>query len=607
MKITLSSEKPSITFNLEAENRFFKITDIYFPPEENQFTRNDIESSSIILKFSLVGKEEQLIEAKVFPSISAIISPQQKDSHYKVDRILCDSTSYQYDTLELIIEFPKDWDVNMEISYDNRNLISMVDPWGKFKRHLEDPSVSKVLFSAPFGSGKTTFLNEFFSEDKNYEVFHVYPVNYSVARNEDIFKYIKAEILFQLLGLNLIFDKESISFPSALAAFAKKFPLKILRPFADLLPSIGKSIFDIADALEKLCQEFSDFKKTKTVADEKQVTTFIEHLYEEEGSIYEDNFFSQITRHLLLQLKQNTGRQNVLIIDDTDRMDPEHIFRILNVLAAHFDTPSCQSLEIANKFGFDKIIVVCDYDNLRKIFAHRFGPKTDFAGYIDKFFSKEVFYYDNITAMQTIVERIHGDNRVAQIDHFERYKLILNDLIRSKSISLREVLLLKKQDHRLIIGQNNYKSIPHGGENPEFENALCSPYINYTYFLALYYLSRICGPDHVIKLLKSCRDNIKLDSSKYASNTYDYSHLAYECFIPLSYNGSSSNDSYSINYNGYLYQFEIELDFNHRLKISPIVGNGRGNFNIKDFYNLMILVAQKYKEVGGLISANTRF
>ena len=40
---------------------------------------------------------------------------------------------------------------------------------------------------------------------------------------------------------------------------------------------------------------------------------------------------------------------------------------------------------IKNKFGFDKIIVVCDYNNIQSLFHCRYGHDADFSGYIDKF------------------------------------------------------------------------------------------------------------------------------------------------------------------------------------------------------------------------------
>ena len=57
------------------------------------------------------------------------------------------------------------------------------------------------------------------------------------------------------------------------------------------------------------------------------------------GSIYEYNYITKAINVFLNEIKGE--KKNVLIVDDMDRIDPEHLFRILNVLSAHnnhFDT-----------------------------------------------------------------------------------------------------------------------------------------------------------------------------------------------------------------------------------------------------------------------------
>ena len=51
-----------------------------------------------------------------------------------------------------------------------------------------------------------------------------------------------------------------------------------------------------------------------------------------------------------------------------DRIDPGHLFRILNVLGAHIDTNKDE-----NKFGFENIVVVLDYITTEHIFHHFYG------------------------------------------------------------------------------------------------------------------------------------------------------------------------------------------------------------------------------------------
>lgn len=67
-----------------------------------------------------------------------------------------------------------------------------------FRNHLD--ITPRVIFSAKFGDGKTTFLKEFRENEKNndYVFFTIHPINYPVASNDDIFEYIKRDILLQL-------------------------------------------------------------------------------------------------------------------------------------------------------------------------------------------------------------------------------------------------------------------------------------------------------------------------------------------------------------------------------------------------------------------------
>src|ERR1700754_2660453 len=78
----------------------------------------------------------------------------------------------------------------------------------KFIEHLKIKDNERIIFSGKFGHGKTTFLEYFFEEDKqkinfkneiSYNVIKLFPVNYSIASNEDIFKYIKYDIILEML------------------------------------------------------------------------------------------------------------------------------------------------------------------------------------------------------------------------------------------------------------------------------------------------------------------------------------------------------------------------------------------------------------------------
>src|SRR5690606_13843847 len=116
-------------------------------------------------------------------------------------------------------------------------------------------------------------------------------------------------------------------------------------------------------------------------------------IYDVDGGIYEHDFYTELVKNMLKKYSETEEKENVLIIDDLDRMDPEHTFRILNVLSVNIDP--IHPVQNYNKFGFDKIIVVCDNMNLRRIFEHKYGKGVDYNGYIDKYYSDAPFYFDN--------------------------------------------------------------------------------------------------------------------------------------------------------------------------------------------------------------------
>ncbi len=146
----------------------------------------------------------------------------------------------------------------------------------------------------------------------------------------------------------------------------------------------------------KIDKEFQLFKKDYEKGEKKIVEEFINKI--EQKDILETDFFSQFLKEKIEVLK--VERKSVLILDDIDRIDPEHIFRVLNVLSAYFER------EDRNKFGFDKIIIVADYDNIEKIFYHKYGIGTDSSGYLDKFFSVSPYRFDNKKAVIGMVDRI---------------------------------------------------------------------------------------------------------------------------------------------------------------------------------------------------------
>lgn len=336
----------------------------------------------------------------------------------------------------------------IDVYYELIEKLDISMPTGGFDTELNDLRNIKILFSAPFGQGKSFFLSKYFDEraDK-YNVFKLFPVNYSVATNQDIFRYIKSDILFQLLGRHdTQFEKITSGFTDSFYSFFKKNTQKVLSPFLLMIPKIGKNLHTIYSELNSLNEAFC---KHQINEDElKKTHEFVQKLIEEEGSIYEDNFYSQLIRNLLLQLKQiDPKKENVLLIDDLDRMDPDHIFRILNVLSAHYDIFHNNAEEESNKFGFDRIILVGDYENLRHIYEYRYGHKVDFAGYINKYFSTGIFRFNNNEIFDGFIQNLDnfklGDEELKN-PCYSIIQQMLKVFKDSNDLNLRELIKLRE-------------------------------------------------------------------------------------------------------------------------------------------------------------------
>lgn len=273
----------------------------------------------------------------------------------------------------------------------------------EFNKHLEPDDNYRIIFSGRFGIGKTTFLKHFFREikenEEKYRVIHLFPVNYSVAENADIFEYIKYDIIAHLLSeaskKNIILDKTTIPRRLAYPMLLSKKPIDIIAPRLHFFGPTGKVFEGYEKLFEKLEEERKEVENDKKAA----LINYLQKAQNQPGSPYEQDFYSQLIIELLDQWK-NTGEEQadenednietVLIVDDLDQVDPQHIFQLLNVFAAHFDAESDHS---HNKFGFDKVIFVCDEANIRSIFRHHYGIKADFNGYLDKFYSKEIYSF----------------------------------------------------------------------------------------------------------------------------------------------------------------------------------------------------------------------
>jgi hypothetical protein len=125
-------------------------------------------------------------------------------------------------------------------------------------------------------------------------------------------------------------------------------------------------------------------------------------------------------------------------------MDPEHIFRILNVISAHYDSFMLEDdKEYYNKFGFDKIILVADINNIKSIYEHRFGKNVDFDGYINKFYSNSFFKFDSIKVGKALLEQLYNKYRSRyNINEYHRSLKLLATFNDLGVLSLRQIIKL---------------------------------------------------------------------------------------------------------------------------------------------------------------------
>lgn len=284
-----------------------------------------------------------------------------------------------------------------------------------FNSFLETENNSRIFFSGKFGIGKTYFLNDFFDSQKDkYEVFHLYPINYQINTNEDIIELIKYDILIELLkkkndilhknkvegvkDSTLLFYswcKNRFSLNSSLQSIisvGESFSELTIDPVVAYFGKLGRPLKDLLE----VDKEFQDFKIEYKDGEKGIAEKYAKAVKEKD--ISETDYMSNLLKEKIVELKGS--KKSILVLDDLDRIDPEHIFRILNILSAYFEK------EHENKFGFDLVITVADYTNIKSIFHHKYGIETDFSGYTDKFFTICPYYFDNKKAILDLVDEI---------------------------------------------------------------------------------------------------------------------------------------------------------------------------------------------------------
>ena len=280
--------------------------------------------------------------------------------------------------------------------------IDIASELNRFERHLEHNP--RTIFSAKFGDGKTYFLNEYIRERRHRTKFIVlHPINYSVATNEDIFEYIKRDILVEL---------------SKCEEFKEVDWAKVKKTLIDYDSVLDECEF-MSDALPVTKAILVPFRLFKKIDDKYAIDKYFSRFSQMNGGIFEQDQFTSAIKATIEKIREK-GNRCVLIIEDLDRIDPGHLFRILNVLGAHIDEDND-----TNKFGFDNIVAVLDYYTTEHVFHHFYGKDADYSGYMAKFSCHNIFEYSiKREALRQLYEVLKNECMMEDIDisHYKWYQ-----------------------------------------------------------------------------------------------------------------------------------------------------------------------------------------
>lgn len=351
-------------------------------------------------------------------------------------------------------------------------LIPIDDAIEAFRHHLD--AHDRTILSARFGDGKSFFLSHFMENPdvaERYTFLTIFPVNYQVTENRDIFDLIKRDILLQMLLKGVIETEVKITNDVALALYLQCQPLSFAESFLPLLSDLAFNE-DAAKATALALAGKKFFKGIKQKLDKikeqsraSQLEAFLNAV--EKNPVVGQDAISSIIQQCLQQYKEkHSNKRVVLVIEDLDRIDPAHLFRILNIFSAHIDF--CYRLGVqpdetlvGNKFGLDKVIFVMDYRNVQRIYSHFYGEGANFEGYIEKFCSSNHFTYS--------LEEQRDKYYLQQIEKETGLRSsLLNNLIKPadfKNMSVRKVVHAMENTGYSVIniatGQNNEgRSIP---------------------------------------------------------------------------------------------------------------------------------------------------
>jgi GTP-binding protein EngB required for normal cell division len=337
----------------------------------------------------------------------------------------------------------------------------------RFARHIDPEDNRHIFFSGKYGVGKSTFIRKFFekNQEEYYSVF-LTPVDYVVSSNENIFELIKADIIRHLF-LDGHLKKVKKSNTSKAKAIGKTSIKNSLRIIPSILSSIDKlNVIDpfIANGVSVVAELVEEIKDIHTEAMSSledaadKLDKYNNEIQKQLGTHLESNIISELIKDVIKEIAKS--KKPVLIIDDLDRLDPEHIFRILNILSAHNNKQTDE-----NKFGFSKVIIIAHYDSIKETYLHRYGM-IDFSGYIDKFYSQGIFKFQPNDVLRRFINERIGNNLpdyAKRTISFLLVEFVNNDSIKFRTVikalqteQLHSELIIHKIDPHEYTAESNY-------------------------------------------------------------------------------------------------------------------------------------------------------
>ena len=383
--------------------------------------------------------------------------------------------------------------------------VGLDKPTGYFHSYLDELGVNKrIFFSGKFGSGKTYFLKEFFKNYENeYDTYHLYPIRYQVLANDNIVDFLRYDILAEILKK----DPRAFHSQANTSEKIKKFftNKEFMKEVVKVIPRIGRPLTEIIE-IKNLFKELVN--KSKSKVDELEV------LISETCKI-------ELDCELKLKIKEiadqgrNKKKKSVLILDDFDRIDPDHIFRILNMFSTETEDDS------DNLFGFDYVIIVGDINNTKSIFYHRYGSGADFEGYFNKFYSSEPFKFNNQAAIREALPQIIKEIKCELGEELRRFSDYEEDVRRGLDILLGNLMGYELITIRQIYKPTNNVLSAFSAESIEKQKkeirkrGIQFDYRAEDYILrvSLLFISEVCGGQEKFKEnLKKIKESPKKDN-----------------------------------------------------------------------------------------------